>query len=157
MNIILKASEEILGYADTSQARTDPPMGCGEVVFFPNASYSMVEELFRERSLSVGLTGKRDEVKMKTLQTSLKSFNLSLATDEGEPLSLAGFTVIDCRSEHAEDDIFLEFYGLSHEQFKQLFPGHYESFEKPPINELLEEPEELEEREELEESEEDSA
>jgi hypothetical protein len=142
MNIILKASEEILGYADTSQARTDPPMGCGEVVFFPNSSYAMVEELFRERSLSVGLVGKRDEVKMKALQTRLKSFNLSLATDEGEPLALAGFTVIDCRSELAEDDIFLEFYGLSHEQFKQLFPGHYESFEKLPGREPENESEE---------------
>jgi hypothetical protein len=139
MNIILKASEEILGYADTSQARTDPPMGCGEVAFFPNASYSMVEDLFRERSLSVGIIGKRDEAKMKALQANLKSFNLSLETEEGELLSLVGFTVIDYRSELSEDDIFLEFYGLSHEQFMQLFPGHYESYEKPPSKELSEE------------------
>jgi hypothetical protein len=136
MNIILKASEEILGYADTSQARTDPPMGCGEVVFFPNAAYSIVEELYRERSLSVGIIGKRDEAKMKALQTNLKSFNLSLATEEGETLSLAGFTVIDYRSELSQDDIFLEFYGLSHEQFKQLFPGHFESHEKLPDPEI---------------------
>jgi hypothetical protein len=50
MNIILKAFEEILGYSDTSQSRTDPSMGYGEVVFFQNSSDSMVEKLFRERS-----------------------------------------------------------------------------------------------------------
>jgi hypothetical protein len=82
-------------------------MGCGEVVFFPKAAYAMVEELFRERSLSVGIIGKRDEAKMKALQTNLKSFNLSLSTEESETLSLAGFTVIDYGSELSEDDVFI--------------------------------------------------
>jgi hypothetical protein len=37
----------------------------------------------------------------------------------------------------------LEFYGLSHEQFKQLFPGYFESHEKLPDPEPDDESEEL--------------
>ncbi len=142
MNIILKAAEEILGYADTAQSRTDPSMGCGEVVFVPNSSYTLVEALYRERSLSAGILGKRNEAKLKSLSDQLKAFNLSLTTETGEELSLVGFTIIDYRQELTEEDIFLEFYGLSYEQFNQLFPGQYESYKDVPEESELDDLEE---------------
>jgi hypothetical protein len=150
MNIILKAADEILGYADTAQSRTDPPMGCGEVVFIPNSAYSLVEALYRERSLSAGVLGKRDETKLKSLGDQLKAFNLTLATEAGEELALAGFTIIDYREELTEEDIFLEFYGLSYDQFNQLFPGQYESYKPLPEDVELDELDEIDGLGELE-------
>ena len=65
----------------------------------------------------------------------LKHFNLSLATEAGEDLALAGFTIIDYREQLTEEDIFLEFYGLSYDQFNQLFPDQYKSYKDLPEDE----------------------
>ena len=99
------------------------------------------------------MLGKRDEAKLKSIGDQLKALNLSLATEAGEDLSLAGFTIIDYREELTEEDIFLEFYGLSYDQFNQLFPGQYESYKDLSEDEELderEEPNNLAESEELE-------
>lgn len=129
MRLLLKSAATTLGHAETHDARTDPPMGCGEVTFHPSAHYSLVERYFREKSEHIGILGPRNEVKLAAADEGLLSLNLSLVTESGEAVQVAGFTVSDYRTELPEEPLTLEFYGMASEQFERLFPGHYERYE----------------------------
>ena len=130
MKIVLRTPEVILGYAEASEARTDPPMGCGEVTLFTTDAYSCVADLFRQKTLNSGILGPRDEAKICIADESLSTFHLSLEMEDGAPISVAGFTVSDYREELPDEPLTLEFYGMHYKHFSILFPGHYESYEQ---------------------------
>jgi len=129
MKLLLKSDEETLGYAEAQEARTDPPMGCGEISFLPAAAYSRVESLFRNRTIYNGLVGNRDEAKLALVDRELSAMSLSLIAETGELLEVVGFTVSDYRPEFPEEGLILEFIGMHHKQFEKLFPGHYAKYE----------------------------
>lgn len=130
MKIVLKAGETLLGHAEIADARTDPPMGCGQIAFHPSDAYSRVEDLFRQKTHTSDTVAKRDNAEMAIIDRALSEFQLSLATDEGTMLSVAGFTVIDYRTEMPDEPLILEFVGMSRVQFDLLFPHDYEAYEK---------------------------
>jgi len=129
VKIVLKASEDILGHAETSEARTDPPMGCGQAAFYPTEFYSRAEELFRRKTLALPPLDSHDDSTIDAVETELSKLHLKLTTERGEPISVVGFTVLDYRQELPDEPLTLEFYGIHHEQFSRLFPGHYEAYE----------------------------
>jgi hypothetical protein len=104
-------------------------MGCGAATFYPTDLYSRVEELFRRKTLALGTLDSHDDSTIDAVEAELSEFHLALTTDQGEPISVLGFTVFEYRQEFPDEPLTLEFYGIHHEQFSRLFPGHYEAYE----------------------------
>ncbi len=129
MKLLLKLADETLGFAETEQALTDPPMGCGGVAFQPSATYTKVESLYRCRSICIDGLGDQGTEKLESIDRKLSELNLVLVTETGEPLDIVGFSIQDFRPEFPEEGLHLEFVGMHHEQFGRLFPGHYAKYE----------------------------
>ncbi|WP_428506885.1 hypothetical protein [Roseateles sp.] len=129
MKLLLKLADETLGFAETAEALTDPPMGCGDVAFQPLDAYSTVESLFRSRSVCIGGLGDQGTESLETIDRKLSEFNLVLVAETGEPLDIMGFSIQDFRPEFPEEGLHLEFVGMHQEQFGRLFPGHYAKYE----------------------------
>ncbi len=134
MQVQIVMDNFLLGYVDTEFAKTDPPMGCGEAPFHPSAHYPIVEELFRQQSEYTGFIGLRNEAGLNEVNERISALNLLLVTDNGEAVIVSGFAILDFRIELPDEPLTFQFFGMHHEQFERLFPGHYAAYESSFAN-----------------------
>ena len=134
MQIQIKMGEILLGYLDTELAKTDPPMGCGEAPFHPSSHYPIVEELFRQQSEYTGFIGVRNEAGLNAINEKISALNLLLAAANGEVINVSGFAILDFRIELPDEPLTFQFFGMHHEQFERLFPGHFAAYESSFAN-----------------------